>query len=211
MKCGKHILASPRVGNQVPFAIGSHQPPGTRSAWPLWILNILLPGVGVVLTGSIVSGLTVGLLVTAALNFIIWGLWLTPASTAAWMIGVAVAGAAGGFAAAQVQLAQALRLRDGQAAASRRRKLLAEICGHIERGAYEAAAPLAVDLAKDDGHDLHAAFRVAQVLTRVGWADSARSACQRLRVLDIHHVYRRELQQFEQTLSGGSGGVTHEE
>ncbi len=203
-------MASPRAGTSVPFAIGSRQPPETRSAWPLWILNFLLPGVGVVLAGSVVSGLTVGLLVAAALNFIIWGLWLTPASTAAWMIGVAVAGGAGGFAAAQVQLAQALRLRGGNAEAARRRKLLAEICTHAERQAFEAAAPLAAELAKDDGHDLHAAYRVAQVLTHAGQTESARGACQRLRVLDIHHVYRRELQQFEQILSAVAAGASRE-
>ena len=164
-----------------------------------WLVNLIIPGAGVLLAGNLLLGTLLALLFAAAGNFVIWAIWLVPDSVAPWMTGVALAATAGSFVAAQLQLAQTLRRRHAALTVAERRRVLGLVCRHIDDGAYrealDALRPLAA--ARDD---LLIAFRFAQVLTLARHVPEARAAWRHLRAIDLHHIYRDEIDSYERTL-----------
>lgn len=165
-----------------------------------WLVNLLIPGSAIILVGGPLFGALLAVLFAAAASFAIWALWIIPDSVAPWMTGVALATAAGAFVAAQLQLAQSLRRRTLQRSADARRRILEAVCRSIDAGAYQDALAALQPLDRAAHGDLLIAYRIAQVLTLARNVSGARAAWRRLRAIDIHHIYRDEIESYERLL-----------
>jgi hypothetical protein len=170
-------------------------------------VNVLLPGSAVILVGGPLLGFLLVLLFAAAASFVIWALWIIPESAAPWMTGVALAFAAGSFVAAQLQLAQSLRRRHAALSAAARRRVLDAVHRHVDAAEYREALAALRPLQPAARSDLLIAYRFAQVLTLARQTPEARAAWRHLRAIDVHHIYRGEIEGYERLLAETEGAA----
>ena len=152
-------------------------------------LNLVVPGVGLVLTGHLTSGWIVGVIFAAAANCAIIGGLIMPDDVSPSWVGLAIGVTGGAYAGAQIRLAQSLREdRLTQRIALRHealRRVRTALEAHDPETAWRALQPIQ-DLAADD---LLVAYRLAQVLTAREDVDNATAAWEHLRRLDRHRIY----------------------
>ena len=162
-------------------------------------INLLVPGGGMILIGSVVTGLLAGLLFAACANFAVVAVLLFPDDFSGTLQALAIGLAAGAYFGAQVRLARQIRTQHAATAASLRRRILWQSQELLARGeaagAVEALRPLAVEA----GCDLLVAYRLAQALTAAGDRPAARAAWQQVRALDEHGLYKQQIQQNADT------------
>ena len=163
-------------------------------------LNLLVPGAGVILVGSVWAGLLTGLAFVLCANYALWATFLIPDEFSRWSQALGIGVAAGTYFGAQVRLAQAVRGRERRQQADARRAALsaAQACllQADHAGALDALKPVR-DLA---GSDLLIAYRTAQAHAGVRDTEAARAAWRRVRELDRHHVYREQTRAAERSL-----------
>ncbi|MFQ5806174.1 MAG: hypothetical protein ACE5I3_06980 [Phycisphaerae bacterium] len=157
------------------------------------LINLLVPGGGLILIGSETMGVLVALLFTAAATFAIAAVLLFPDDVLPTWRGLGIGVAIGTYLGAQIRYAQTVRSQREQAAEERRRVALeharrALLAGRVD-DAWQALQPL-VERAESD---LVLAYRLAQVLTARGDVAGARAAWRRVRRLDRHRLYRQEV------------------
>jgi len=168
--------------------------------------NLLVPGGGLILVGQVAGGVIVALLFALLANLSAAATLLFPDDVPAlWRAGL-LGVTAGVYLGAQVRLAQTLREGRTRARLERRNQALRLAREHLLRGeaqaAWEVLQPV-LDLADSD---LLVAYRAAQVLTACGDAQAARQAWERLRRIDRHRIYRREIEQHIQAAQHGAAG-----
>jgi hypothetical protein len=166
----------------------------TAEGWARGI-NLLVPGAGMILAGSVITGLLAGLLFAACANFAVVAVLLFPDDFSGTMQALAIGLAAGAYFGAQVRLAAQIRARRAAAAASFRRRVLSQSQELLVRGEAAGAVDALQPLVAEAGHDLLVAYRLAQALTAAGDAPAARAAWQRVRELDRHGLYKRQIQE----------------
>ena len=165
------------------------------------LLNLVVPGLGIILVGPVWSGLLVGVLFAACANFALWATLLIPDEFSPWIRGLGIGIAGGTYLGAQLRLAQAVRERQRQQQAQGRRTALAAVRECLQRNDYLGALR-AITPVRDSGtHDLLVAHRVAQILTGLKRPDAALAAWQRLRELDHHGIYSAEARASMQVLA----------
>jgi len=164
------------------------------------LVNLLVPGSGLILHGDVLTGLVFCLLLTIVANLYLAGWLLIPDEVPPrWRL-TALIVAAGTYALAQLRCAHRLRRERRHRELLQRREVLAAVQRLLIQDqparAWELLQPLA-GLAEDD---LLVAWRVAQVLTAKRDVEAALAAWQRLRRLDRHHLYRTEREHSERLL-----------
>lgn len=169
-----------------------------------WV-NLLIPGGGLILVGSLWWGLMFAVLFTAAANFAVAGSLLFPDDISPGLGDLSLALAGGCYLGAQLALRRTVVRRRRQLAASLRRQVLRDVRGYLDSGCPELAKDALRPLAELAHHDLLVAYRFAQVLTAVQDVCAARAAWQHVRTLDRHHIYRREFEAAEHALRAATG------
>ncbi|HPM24613.1 MAG TPA: hypothetical protein PLP66_11960 [Phycisphaerae bacterium] len=164
------------------------------------LANLLLPGAGLILLGSTVSGLLVGVAFAACANFALAAVLLFPDDYSETLRALAIGVAGGAYVGAQVRLAGTLRRRRAEAEAERRRRGLRAAEELLAGGAPERAVEVLQELASGFGDDLLIAYRLAQAWTAAGNDGRARLAWREVRRLDRYGIYRRQIADHEQKL-----------
>ena len=165
------------------------------------LANLVVPGGGLVLMGAEASGVAIALLFTGAASIALAASLLFPDDLAPSWRGLAIGVALGTYLGAQLRFAQTVRQQRQGAVEARRETALRGARQALRSGriddAWEQLQPV-LDQANDD---LPLAYCVAQVLTARGDQVAAQAAWRRVRRLDRHGIYRREIVEAEQTLS----------
>jgi hypothetical protein len=169
------------------------------------LINLVIPGGGLILIGSETTGVLIALLFTAAANFAIAaGLLFHDDVSPTWR-GLGIGVAIGTYLGAQIRYAQTLRCQRARAAAQRRRAALYEVRCALLAGRLEDAWRAIRPLIGQAEVDLVVAYRLAQVLTARGNGAAALAAWRRVRRLDRHRIYRQEVTENERALAGHAG------
>ncbi len=153
------------------------------------VVNLLLPGGGLILIGHVWAGATVALLFAAFANVAIGAALIFPDDVQPWQGGLAIGLAGGVYAGAQIRLALTLRQSRRDEAAARRRRVLTEVRELMRDGEHRRALDALAALEPAAPTDLLVAYRKAQVLTEMGDPQAAAAAWERLRELDRHKIY----------------------
>ena len=157
------------------------------------LLNLLVPGAGLIVRGAVGSGLLCGLLFAVCANFTLAACLLFPdeLSPAGRAVAILLTGTV--YVLIQVRMAQTTGLASRRTKEQLRRERLLRVQECLGRedvaGALEAIEPL-MDRAATD---LLVAFRVAEVLTMADDRDGARVAWANVRALDKHGIYRAQM------------------
>lgn len=168
--------------------MGATRPGPLRTAG-LLLLNLVLPGGGLILAGAAALGVIVGLIFAAFANLAVLASLLFPDDFSPNARALWIGFAGGAYVAAQLRLAQTLREREAAARAEQRRAALQAVRAHL--AANEPAAALAAlePLARAEPDDLLVNVRLAQIHTAAGDRAAARSAWLRVRTLDRERIY----------------------
>jgi hypothetical protein len=167
-----------------------------RAAW----LNLVLPGGGLVLIGAVWSGMLAGLAFAACANFTLGSILLFPDDFSRGTLALGIGLTAGSYLGTQWRLARIVRERAEQAAASRRRQVLADAERLLRRGEAGQAAEELAGLGPSCAGDLAVAYRLAQALTAAGNTEGALGAWEAVRRLDKHGIYREHVNENERRL-----------
>jgi hypothetical protein len=154
------------------------------------LLNVLLPGGGLIWVGYIRAGLLLGLAFAACANSVLAATLLLPDEFAAWAKLAGLLLTVVSYAAAQGLLAQGLRRRAEQEYAALRKRVLGEAMRRAERGEHAAALHSLDRLSGSAARDLLVAFRRAQILSAAQDVPRARAAWAQVAALDEHGIYR---------------------
>src|SRR5262245_3235280 len=154
------------------------------------LINLVIPGAGLVLAGRPLAGFGTGLSFAATLNAALALGLLIPDDfprTAVWC----ATAAALFYIVAQFLLLRADARDQASGARNERREALSALVSALREGrSDDAAAARLQPLAECD---LHVAYRLAQSATLRADADGALAAWERVRQLDPHHIYRGEM------------------
>jgi hypothetical protein len=171
-------------------------------------VNLLVPGGGLILIGSVPLGVLVAALFTVAAHFAVAASLLFPDDVPPTWRGLGIGLAIGSYLGAQMRYAQTVRSQRARAAAERRHAALRDARLALLAGRADDAWRAIQPLAERVEDDLVLAYRFAQVLTARGDHAAALEAWQRVRRLDRHRIYRQEVARNEQVLSGLTGVAT---
>lgn len=168
------------------------------------LANLVIPGGGLILIGSEITGVLVALLFTAAASFALAVCLLFPDDVSPSWRGLGVGVAIGTYVGAQVRYAQSVRELRARATGQLRRAVLSDVRCALLAGQVEDAWRALQPLREQAESDLVLAYRLAQVLTARGDGAAALAAWRRVRRLDRHRIYRQELAENERALLGRS-------
>lgn len=170
------------------------------------VLNLLLPGGGLILVGAVWRGVLIGALFILLLNAVIAFGLLIPDEIPGWLYLVLLAALAAAYTGAQLWLVR-IQLRRGEhTGAAQRRQVLRAAAEALERS--DAAAALAALRQSEPAveHDLLLALRWAQAVQMEANLDQPAAADQepsggagvrhawlRVQRLDEHGIYRAEV------------------
>jgi hypothetical protein len=166
------------------------------------LVNLVIPGGGLILIGSEITGTLVAVLFTAAACFSLGTSLAFPDDVSATWRGLGIGVALGTYVGAQVRFAQTLRYERGRASDELRRVALRDARDALSVGRVEDAWRSLQPIVRRVEADLLLAYRVAQVLTARGDDVAALRAWRRVRRLDRHRIYRQEVNEQERALSG---------
>jgi hypothetical protein len=166
------------------------------------LINLVIPGGGLVLIGSEIIGTLVVILFTAAACFALGASLVFPDDVPATWRGLGIGVALGTYVGAQVRFAQTLHYERGRASDELRRVALRDARDALSVGRVEDAWRSLQPIVGRVEVDLLLAYRVAQVVTARGDDVAALRAWRRVRRLDRHRIYRQEVNEQERALSG---------
>jgi hypothetical protein len=152
-------------------------------------LNLLVPGVGLVLLGQVGVGLVTGLVTTVLVALTLAAYLLIPLEFHPTVRGLLAGAAGGAYLGVQVRLGSAMRREQVSEARESRNARLREATALLDAGRAEEALAILLPLQRDLESDLHVLYRVAQALTAAGRDDAARMAWEALAAQDRHRLY----------------------
>lgn len=165
------------------------------------LLNLLVPGAGLILIGRLLSGwsLALGFAITA--NLAVLFIFVIPVDINPAVRSASIGSAALLYVAAQGLFASAVRFDLQAAMRDQQSRVLRSVHRLIAAGDWSAAWQELQPLLPTADGDLLIALRAAQILTVVGDRAAAAAACEDLRRLDKHHICRADLAQLAQQLA----------
>ncbi|MFH1745483.1 MAG: hypothetical protein ABIG44_00400 [Planctomycetota bacterium] len=157
------------------------------------VVNLLIPGAGIIILQRIWTGLLVGLAFIVCANYALWVTLLVPYDFAPWARGLSIGLAGGAYVGAQIRLAYTAHSRQHQLASALRHETLAAVQDCLRRGDFLAAAQALEPLREQHKNDLFIAYRAAQIASGLKEPDAIKSAWRQVQKLDKHHIYRAEV------------------
>lgn len=171
------------------------------------VLNLIAPGVGLILVGSTGLGVAIALGFAVLANLAIVADFVAPddfgTTARAWLNGLAL----GVYFGSQVRLAGEIRRRREAQQDTERKRILRQANELLLSGDAEAAWDVLLPIAEQAEHDLVVAVRVAQVLL-AKQDPGAAAAWALVRRLDRHQIYRAQVREAEQRLRLSDRGPT---
>lgn len=169
---------------------GQNRPSG--APWPAGVLNLLVPGLGIICVGRTWPGVILGLIFAAFANLALWAVLLMPDDLPAWGPPLAVGLAAGAYVGCQIDFVRSSRDRRRREQDAIRHSALAAVSEALARGDFVAGLDALGSISHLAAQDLLVAYRQAQVLTGLGDEHAAYVAWRQVRTLDRHNIYRDE-------------------
>jgi hypothetical protein len=166
------------------------------------LVNLVVPGGGLILSGNALLGVLIAALFTLTANFALLASLLFPDDFSATRRGLGIGVAIGTYVGAQIRYAQSLRSQRRQAADTLRHNVLGAVRSALLAGRVDDAWQAIQPLINQVNDDLVVAYRVAQVLTAREGGEAALAAWERVRRLDRHRVYRQQVADNERALLG---------
>ena len=167
------------------------------------VVNLLIPGGGLIMVGNEILGVLVAVLFTASASYAIAAWLLFPDdTTGAWrslILGIAL----GTYVGSQIRYAQTVRHQRDLSAAAIRRSALRDCQVAMRENRLDDAWNAISRVATLADVDLAVAYRIAQVQSARGDEAEARRAWTRLRRLDRHRIYWAEFTAAERALDAG--------
>ena len=157
------------------------------------VLNIVLPGSGLILARKHWSGLAWVVLFTTATQIVLWSLWVAPGAIPHWTTTICLGGVAALWVTCQVKLVSSIRVLTDPTRHSQIQTCYELFDQATKAGRYdEARGALDVALTVDDENpDTYA--RLARLTALVGKYDEARQAWRVVDQLDHRGIFRREM------------------
>lgn len=171
------------------------------------LINLLIPGGGLILIGSELLGVLIAILFTMTACFALIATLLLPDDVSPTWRGLGIGVAIGTYLGAQIRYAQTVRYRSALADDEQRRSALRDARRALLESRVEDAWMALQPLLSRAEDDLVLAYRVAQVLTARGDGFAALVAWRCVRRLDRHHIYRQEVRENERALADQSGVI----
>lgn len=158
-----------------------------------YLLNLIIPGAGLLAIDAVGAGLLVAITFTLAANATIVATLLIPDDVPRVWRGLLIGITCGVYIGAQFRLAQSLRERRSAVDQQRRRNALQAVQAHLQAGELDAAWAAIESVRIWAETDLVVAYRRAQLLSVRGDAAAARRAWEHVRRLDRHRIYGQEV------------------
>ena len=171
-----------------------------RSASLARIVNLVIPGGGLILIGLEWLGVLVALLFAISANYAILATFILPDEVSRIWRGLGLGVAVGTYLGAQIRFAQTLRDSRRQEHDAVRRRALAGARIALGEGRVEDAWQVLLPIHHLADRDLLVAYRIAQVLTARGDEPASAAAWSRVKCLDRHRIYYRELSEYTRML-----------
>jgi hypothetical protein len=165
------------------------------------LVNLVVPGGGLILIGHETLGVLIGVLFTLSAGYALAATLLFPDDTSTTWRGLGIGVALGTYIGAQIRYAQTVRYEADQAFGDLRRSALGAARRALDAGRADEAWALLQPLLPQVETDLLVAYRVAQVLTARGDGGAALRAWRRVGRLDRHRIYREEVHVNERALA----------
>ncbi|MBN2447985.1 MAG: hypothetical protein JXO22_14735 [Phycisphaerae bacterium] len=159
------------------------------------VLNLFVPGGGLILLGRAWSGVTVGLLFAACANLAVTSTLLFPDDFSALVQGLSIGVSGGAYFGAQIRLLYCLRELRHVDADHVRDTALRDVHALLAEGQPLDALAALEPIRHLAQNELLVAYRLAQALTAAGHGVEAIEAWEVVRRLDHHHLYRDLRQQ----------------
>jgi hypothetical protein len=157
------------------------------------ILNLLVPGTGLILLRREWLGVALAGLYGVLVQLGLWGCLIEPARMPTWLAACGLLGGGSVWLAAQLLARQRLSQVRNPELVNELAKLRDQACEHVSNGRYEEAwSVLRVALAIND-EDLGTVVQVAELMTTLGRWREARRAWHHVEQLDDERIYRRRL------------------
>ena len=157
------------------------------------VVNLLLPGSGMILARQHWSGLAVVVLFTTAAQISLWAVWIAPGAIPQWVTTICLGGVAALWATAQVKLAARIRVLSDPTRISQIRTCYELYDQATADGRYDdARGALDVALTVDDENP-ETYLRLARLSAIIGKYDEARHAWRLVDKLDRSRIFRREM------------------
>ena len=158
-----------------------------------FLVNLLLPGGGLVLVHRGWTGFIVGITFAAAANYTLAAFLLFPDDFAGWAKVLALLLTLSSYLGAQWIFRQTRRLHTNNQYLELRRRVFREVQALVNARDYQAAQQALDQLNEHARDDLVIAVRRAQILTAAQDIPVALEAWRRVAQLDIHRVYGRNV------------------
>ena len=159
------------------------------------VVNFVVPGGGLILLGLTWLGILTVLLFALSANYAVLATFILPDEVSRIWRGLGWGIAAGTYIGAQFRFAHTLRESRRAAEIAQRQQALAEARVALAEERLEDAWQALLPIHHLADQDLLIAYRIAQVLTARGDDAGAAAAWSRVRQLDQHRIYYRELSQ----------------
>ena len=165
------------------------------------IVNLLVPGAGLIAARREWLGLTLALLYTLLAQIGLVGILIAPRLVPQWLVVTALAAATGVWLVSQWLFLQRFsRLRD-PASAAEIASLRHQAQAAMQAADYHDALQMLTLASELDDEDLETAVDLANLLILLGRFQEARSAWHRVRTLDRHALHTHETEAALQRLS----------
>ncbi|MDX2200639.1 MAG: tetratricopeptide repeat protein [Phycisphaerae bacterium] len=177
--------------------MSSAAPNRVREAARAKLINLIAPGVGLVLVDRLFDGLlTAGAFGLSAGALLVATLVAPMAYSGAFRAFLAVAMVAT-YGLAQIAMERAAAARGRSDAAAERRALLQRSARSARYGDYASAIAQISEALEQSPEDLALRADLAILHDRAGNLDAARAAWRRVRELDRHRVYKEQIEAAE--------------
>lgn len=177
--------------------MSSAAPNRVREAARAKLINLIAPGVGLVLVDRLFDGLlTAGAFALSAGALLVATLVAPMAYSGVFRAFLAVAMVAT-YGLAQIAMERAAAARERSDAAAERRALLQRSARSARYGDYASAIAQVSEALEHSPEDLALRADLASLHDRMGNVEAARLAWQRVRELDRHRIYKEQIEAAE--------------
>lgn len=172
----------------------------------LWLANLVVPGLGLVISGRLVWGVIIAISWDTALCSLLLAGFVWPGMACSQMTYVFAAGAAAVYAAAQIGLCAHVRAASNKASAARRDDLFKDAIRAYLQDRLDDGEAACKTLLRLDPQDVEAMLQLACVVARRGDVAQAKTLLRKVRYLDDQGKWDFHVERYLAALGSRAGG-----